>query len=100
MTLHPTVAKRAQEELDSVVGNDRLPGFEDRDELPYLNALVKEVFRWNSVAPLGKSFAFFLLFILIYCSRVFSAVPHRAMQDDIHDGYFIPKGSLVIPNVW
>ncbi|KAJ7591425.1 cytochrome P450 [Mycena floridula] len=80
MTLHPEVAKKAQAELDRVVGRDRLPTFSDRHDLPYLNALVMEVFRWNSVVP--------------------TAVPHRAMQDDIHDGYFIPKGSLVFPNIW
>ncbi|KAF8665749.1 hypothetical protein AX16_000197 [Volvariella volvacea WC 439] len=80
MTLYPTVARKAQAEIDAVVGNERLPGFGDRESLPYVSALVKEVFRWNTVVPL--------------------AIPHRAMQDDIHDGYFIPKGSLVIPNIW
>ena len=55
MTLFPHVLKRAQEEIDSVIGSDRLPAFEDRPNLPYVEALVKEVFRWNPVAPLGKS---------------------------------------------
>lgn len=53
MTLHPKVQKRAQEEIDAVVGSDRLPAFDDRPNLPYLEAIVKEVLRWNPVAPLG-----------------------------------------------
>ncbi|KAE9404451.1 cytochrome P450 [Gymnopus androsaceus JB14] len=80
MTLYPDVARKAQAEIDAVVGNDRLPTFADRELLPYVDALVKEVFRWNVVTPL--------------------AVPHRATQDDFYDGYFIPKGSLLIPNLW
>jgi len=78
ITLHPEVAKKAQEEIDAVVGNDRLPTFDDREHLPYIDAVSKEVFRWNSVIP--------------------TAVPHRVIQDDIHEGFFIPKGSVVIPN--
>ncbi|RDB20518.1 hypothetical protein Hypma_012422 [Hypsizygus marmoreus] len=80
MALHPEVVRKAQAEIDAVVGNDRLPTFEDRPHLPYLDALTKEVLRWNSVVPTG--------------------IPHRAIRDDIHDGYFIPKGSLVIANIW
>ncbi|KAJ3936904.1 MAG: cytochrome P450 [Lentinula lateritia] len=80
MTLYPEVARKAQAEIDAVVGNDRLPTFADREHLPYVDALVKEVFRWKVVTPL--------------------AVPHRATQDDVYDGYFIPKGSLLIPNLW
>ncbi|KAG7096665.1 hypothetical protein E1B28_004080 [Marasmius oreades] len=80
MTLYPQVLKKAQAEIDLVVGNERLPRIEDRSRLPYVDALVKEVFRWNSVVPL--------------------AVPHRAMQNDIHEGFFIPKGSLILPNIW
>lgn len=53
MTLYPDVQQKAQAELDSVVGSDRLPSFEDRERLPYLAALVSEVFRWIPVAPLG-----------------------------------------------
>jgi cytochrome P450 len=54
LSLHPEVVKKAQEELDSVVGHERLPTFEDRPYLPYLNALVMEVFRWHTITPTGK----------------------------------------------
>lgn len=53
MTLYPEAQRKAQEELDRVVGTDRLPTFADRDHLPYVEALVTEVFRWNPVVPLG-----------------------------------------------
>jgi len=60
MTLNPTVQSRAQAELDAVVcSNDdttaRLPTFADRECLPYVNAIVKEVLRWNPSVPLGES---------------------------------------------
>lgn len=53
MALHPEVVRKAQAEIDAVVGNDRLPTFSDREQLPYVNALAKEVLRWNSVTPTG-----------------------------------------------
>ncbi|EIM85531.1 cytochrome P450 [Stereum hirsutum FP-91666 SS1] len=80
MTLFPNVQKKAQAEIDAVIGHERLPTHADRERLPYVNALVTEVLRWNPVAPLG--------------------VPHRVMEDDIHDGYFIPKGTIIIANLW
>ncbi|KAA1470134.1 cytochrome P450 [Dentipellis sp. KUC8613] len=80
MTLFPEVQYKAQAEIDSVIGTDRLPTFEDRSRLPYVDALVNEVLRWGPVAPLG--------------------VPHKSSEDDIHDGYFIPKGSLILVNIW
>lgn len=80
MTLFPDVQKRAQAEIDAVVGPGRLPSFADRSSLPYTEALVKEVLRWNVVLPTG--------------------FPHCVAEDDIHDGYYIPKGSLVLPNIW
>ena len=61
MTLHPEVAKKAQAELDVVVGNDRLPTFADREQLPYLDALTKEVLRWNTVAPTGMRLLLYTL---------------------------------------
>lgn len=54
MVLHPEAQKAAQEELGRVIGSGRLPTFQDRDRLPYIEALVKEVYRWNPVAPLGS----------------------------------------------
>ncbi|KAF9645118.1 cytochrome P450 [Thelephora ganbajun] len=80
MTLYPEAQKKAQEEIFRVVGEDRLPTFADRDSLPYVGALVKEVLRWNPVGPL--------------------ALPHRVTSDDVYEGYYIPKDSLVLVNVW
>jgi len=54
MILFPDVQKKAQAELDSVIGNDRLPNLGDQAHLPYINAVVTEVIRWNSVAPTGS----------------------------------------------
>ena len=53
MSLYPEVQARAQAEIDQVVGQSRLPSWDDHDSLPYLEALVKEVLRWNPVTPLG-----------------------------------------------
>jgi len=55
LALHPEVLKKAQSEIDAVVGSERLPTFADRPHLPYVNALVLEVFRWHTVVPTGKS---------------------------------------------
>lgn len=54
MACYPAVFKRAQEEIDRVVGPDRLPSFKDRENLPYINALCKEIFRWENVVPAGE----------------------------------------------
>jgi cytochrome P450 len=80
MAMHPEVQEAAQAEVDRVVGSDRLPTFEDRKNMPYIEALIKESLRWHVVAPTG--------------------VPHMLIEDDIHNGYLIPKGSLIIPNQW
>ena len=80
MVVNPKAMKKAQEELDRVVGKGELPGFSHKDGLPYIDALVKEVLRWNPPLPFPT--------------------PHRVMQDDIYRGYFIPRGAIVIQNVW
>ncbi|KAF8879140.1 cytochrome P450 [Infundibulicybe gibba] len=80
MVLNPGVQREAQAELDAVVGHDRLPVFADRDHLPYINAIVSETLRWNSAVPTG--------------------IPHRAMEDGIIGGYFVPKDSIIIANLW
>lgn len=57
MITHPEVFKKAQKEIDSVVGTDRLPTFEDRRDLPYLECIMSEVLRWGVPVPLGQSLA-------------------------------------------
>ncbi len=57
MIQFPHIQAKAQAEIDAVIGNDRLPTFEDRDSLVYLEALVREVLRWHGPFPLGKSTA-------------------------------------------
>lgn len=79
MTLHPSIVRKAQAELDSVIGPDRLPSFADRPDLPYCEAVLKEVLRWGPVVPTG--------------------VPHRSIKDDVYEGYRIPKGSLIFANI-
>jgi len=80
MLLSPDIQKKAQDELDSVIGRDRLPNFEDRSRLPYVDAVCKEVLRWHPALPAG--------------------LPHMATQDDIYEGFFIPQGAVMISNVW
>ncbi|KAJ3533125.1 hypothetical protein NMY22_g7461 [Coprinellus aureogranulatus] len=77
---NPEVQKKAQAEIDVVIGPDRLPRVEDRPALPYVNAVVKELTRWFTPAPLG--------------------LLHSNSEDDEYDGYFIPKGTIVWANIW
>ena len=55
MIKYPKVQKRAQEEIDRVVGRNRLPDYSDKDSLPYILAMVKEAMRWNMVNPNSAS---------------------------------------------
>ncbi|KAF7374570.1 O-methylsterigmatocystin oxidoreductase [Mycena sanguinolenta] len=80
MALYPDVQKKAQTEIDTVIGTDRLPDFEDRPSLPFVEALYREVMRWKPVTTLGMA--------------------HASTADDVYDGYFIPKGTMVISNIW
>ncbi|KAJ7302115.1 cytochrome P450 [Mycena albidolilacea] len=79
MILHPECQAKAQKEIDSVVGDLRLPDFKDRGNLPFVECILQETLRWNPALPLG--------------------VPHRVMEDDVYRGMFIPKGSLVFANI-
>ncbi len=56
MVMHPEIQERAKAELDSFIGHDRLPTLKDREdgELPYLEAVLSEIFRWHSVFPNSK----------------------------------------------
>jgi cytochrome P450 len=54
LAMYPEVQRKAQEQIDSVVGQGRLPTFSDFEDLPYIQAIVKEAGRWHSVVPLGE----------------------------------------------
>ena len=97
MALYPEAQKKAQAEIDAVVGPDRLPNFEDRPSLPYINAVVKESMRWHVPAPLGAFLLSSVLFLILTGSE---AIPHMATNDDEYDGYYIPKGTVVLGNAW
>ena len=59
MQLYPEVQRKAREEIDRVVGTDRLPRITDRPNLPYIEAVIKELLRWNPISPLGTIFVLF-----------------------------------------
>ncbi|KAH9173181.1 cytochrome P450 [Lactarius sanguifluus] len=69
--------RRAQAELDSVVGRTRIPTFSDFQHLPYIRAMVKEILRWRSLDPLG--------------------LPHRSTEDDRYNGMFLDVNGEVAP---
>ncbi|KAI0794561.1 cytochrome P450 [Fomes fomentarius] len=80
ITRHTDEQRKAQAELDVVVGRDHLPTLADRKRLPYCEGLYLEIIRRYTFGPLGLA--------------------HVVREDDIHDGFFKPKGSIVIPNNW
>lgn len=97
MLLYPEVVKKAQAELDQVIGYERLPSLQDFNHLPYsecfslfavtiltmipiVRCIVMESLRWNPVTPL--------------------ALAHYVVEDDVYENYRIPKGTTIIPNVW
>lgn len=79
MAAYPEVQCKAQAELDTVIGRDRLARIEDRPSLPYIEALIKELHRYRPITPLA---------------------PHTTLVDDEYKGYRIPKGSWVMANTW
>lgn len=77
MATYPEVQRKAQAELDEVIGPDRLPDFGDYDALPFLRAVLLECTRWTPAAPF--------------------VMPHRVIADDYFMNFFIPKGTLIWP---
>ncbi|KAL0578653.1 hypothetical protein V5O48_003353 [Marasmius crinis-equi] len=80
MLANPEAQKRAQSEIDSTVPSGELPRFSDEQDLPFVSAIVKEVYRWQPVTPLG--------------------IPHASVAEDEYRGYRIPSGSIMVPNIW
>ncbi|KAG1726072.1 cytochrome P450 [Suillus paluster] len=80
MALYPEVQIKIRREISEVVGLHRLPSLQNRDSLPYVNATVKEAMRWSPALPLG--------------------IARKTTHEDYYQGYYIPKGTIVLPNVW
>lgn len=80
MVAFPEVQRRAQAEIDVVVGRARLPTSADAPQLPYVRAVIKEVLRWRPAVERG--------------------LPHKAVEDDWYEGMFIPKGATCMANIW
>ncbi len=73
MAKHVDVQRKAQEEIDRVIGSNRLPNHSDRPYLPYIEAIYREALRYSQ--PLGIG------------------APHALTEDDTYKGYFLPKGN-------
>lgn len=80
LAMYPEVQRKAHEEIDRVIGKDRLPLVSDREQLPYITAICRETVRWHTALPIG--------------------VPRRCVQDDEYDGYLIPKDAIIMVNAW
>ncbi|KAF9058834.1 cytochrome P450 1 [Rhodocollybia butyracea] len=80
ITQHPDVQLKAQAEIDRVIGRDRLPIFEDRQSLPYVESIYREIMRMHPPIP--------------------ADIPHLSTEDDFYRGYHLPKGCHVIANIW
>ena len=103
---NPSLQRRAQSDLDGVLGPlrkadgglGRLPVFDDEGRLPYITALARESSRYRPVLPMVSPLAL----ELSYLTSHFKSVPHayNGEEPDIYKGYAIPSGSVVIPNVW
>ncbi|KAH6689499.1 cytochrome P450 1A2 [Plectosphaerella plurivora] len=75
---YPKVQERLQNELDEVVGRERLPDFDDLPNLPFLECFMNETLRCLPLNPL--------------------VIPHMSLRDDTYNGMFIPKGTVVFAN--
>ncbi|TFK38145.1 cytochrome P450 [Crucibulum laeve] len=80
MLQNPEIQAKGQASVDVATAGDRLPDFNDVGSMPYVDAILKEVLRWKPVTPM--------------------AIPHRLMEDDTYEGYYIPAGSVVVGNAW
>ena len=80
MITNEKIQRKVQEELDTVIGPDRMPSLRDRPNLPYTEATILEIQRKASIVPLG--------------------VPRATVRDTVLHGYDIPKGTVILPNLW
>ncbi|XP_022269155.2 cytochrome P450 2U1 isoform X1 [Canis lupus familiaris] len=80
MSLNPDIQEKVQEEIERVIGADRVPSLTDKAQMPYTEATIMEVQRLTVVVPL--------------------AIPHMTSEKTVLQGYTIPKGTVILPNLW
>ena len=95
--LHPDTQRRAQQELDRLLEGKRLPDIHDKEALPYVEALKREVMRWHPITPLGGQYHAAISYCL---ANSYAALVHKCIADDEYNGYHIPAGSLLFGNTW
>lgn len=93
----PEVQTKAQAELDRVIGRDRLPTLDDRKDLPYIESIAWEAFRWN---PGTSSVSLNEVILSNHYTVTPLGLARQVTEDDEYRGFFIPKGTTVFPNVW
>ncbi|POI22887.1 hypothetical protein CIB84_013366, partial [Bambusicola thoracicus] len=79
MAIYPEIQARVQAEIDAVIGQARQPTLEDRNNMPYTNAVIHEVQRKGNIIPFN--------------------VPRQAAKDTVLAGFRVPKGTILIPNL-
>ena len=101
MVKHPRVCKRAQADIDALVGTHRLPEFDDRFSLPYVDAILRETLRWQPPVPLGEIMSLIFRETLVTFRKAFRTPLRRVISttvssfrkvfqlDSLHDLLFI-----------
>ncbi|XP_055474927.1 cytochrome P450 2J4-like [Psammomys obesus] len=79
LTLNPDMQEKVQAEIDKVIGHDRQPSTDDRESMPYTNAVIHEVLRMSNTVPLS--------------------VPRELTADSTFAGFHLPKGTMILPNL-
>ena len=97
MTNYPHVLKKAQEELDTVCGTNRSPTTEDFGHLPYMTACISEV---RTIVITICSWTNLCFQVLRWRPIAAGGVPHALIQDEMYEGYFLPKGTILFANAW
>ncbi|XP_036199574.1 cytochrome P450 2U1 [Myotis myotis] len=80
MSLNPDIQEKVHEEIERAIGADRVPSFTDKAQMPYTEATIMEVQRLTMVVPLS--------------------IPHMTSEKTVLQGYTIPKGTVIVPNLW
>ena len=94
--VYPEVQTKAQEQIDRVIGSGRLPTFDDRASLPYIDCIVWECLRWNPGA-----YSHTLAYVSVLQGLVTPlGLGRKVTEDNEYRGYKIPKNTTVLPNVW